>query len=356
MAKKMKFYVIDAYKVARDTGMGSRINTIMQTCFFAISGVLPREEAIDKIKYAIKKTYGKKGEEVVQKNYAAVDQTLANLHEVKVPAKVTSHAALPAAVPAAAPEFVQKVTAMMMAGLGDDLPVSAMPVDGTYPTGTTKWEKRNISQTVPVWLPEVCTQCGMCSMVCPHSVIRAKTYPESALAGAPAGFKSAPLKGKEVAPGSRYTLHGFVEDCTGCGLCVGVCPAKSKEQAGLRAINMQDKAPIQAQENAQRVFFEAREGRTGGRARPDHGQGPAVPGAATSSSRARAPAAARRPTSSSSARCSATACWWPTPPAAPPSTAATCPPRRGRTNARGAGRPGPTPCSRTTPSSASATA
>jgi pyruvate-ferredoxin/flavodoxin oxidoreductase len=255
--KKMKFYVIDAYKVARETGMGSRINTIMQTCFFAISGVLPRQEAIDKIKYAIKKTYGKKGDEVVQKNYVAVDQTLANLHEVAVPAKVTNRAALPATVSAAAPAFVQKTTAMMMAGLGDDLPVSAMPVDGTYPTGTTKWEKRGISQSVPVWLPDVCTQCGMCSLVCPHSVIRAKTYGEAALAGAPAGFKSAPLKGKDVAPGSRYTLHIHIEDCTGCALCVGVCPAKSKEQAGLRAINMQDKAPVQAQENANEVFFDA---------------------------------------------------------------------------------------------------
>ena len=253
--KKMKFYVIDGYKVGRETGMGSRINTIMQTCFFAISGVLPREEAIEKIKYSIKKTYGKKGDEVVQKNYQAVDQTLANLHEVKVPSAVTQKALPPPVVPAAAPAFVQKVTAMMIAGLGDDLPVSAMPVDGTYPTGTTKWEKRNISQSVPVWIAELCTQCGMCGMVCPHGVIRAKTYSESQLANAPTGFKSAALRGKDVPAGSRYTLQIGVEDCTGCALCIGVCPAKHKEQVGVRAINMKDKAPILEQEQKGWDFF-----------------------------------------------------------------------------------------------------
>jgi pyruvate-ferredoxin/flavodoxin oxidoreductase len=255
IAKKMKFYVIDGYQVGRETGMGSRINTIMQTCFFAISGVLPREEAIAKIKYSIQKTYGKKGEEVVQKNYQAVDQTLANLHEVKVPAAVTQKAAMPPVVPAAAPAFVQKVTAMMMAGLGDDLPVSAMPVDGTYPTGTTKWEKRNISQSVPVWIPELCTQCGMCGMVCPHGVIRAKTYTDDQLNGAPAGFKSAALRGKDVPANMKYTLQIGVEDCTGCALCIGVCPAKHKEQVGVRAINMKDKAPILEQEQKGWDFF-----------------------------------------------------------------------------------------------------
>ena len=253
--KKMKLYVIDGYKVARENGMGSRINTIMQTCFFAISGVLPREEAIAKIKYSIKKTYGKKGDEVVQKNFQAVDQTLANLHEVRVPAAVTQQAPLPPVVSARAPAFVQKVTSMMMAGLGDDLPVSAMPVDGTYPTGTTQWEKRNISQTVPVWIPELCTQCGMCGMVCPHGVIRAKTYTDDQLASAPAGFKSAALRGKDVPANLRYTLQIGVEDCTGCALCIGVCPAKHKEQAGVRAINMQDKAPILEQEQKGWDYF-----------------------------------------------------------------------------------------------------
>ena len=253
--KKMKFYVIDAYAVARETGMGTRINTVMQTCFFAISGVLPRDEAIAQIKKAIKKTYGRKGDEVVQKNYEAVDQTLAHLHEVTVPAAAKNGVALPPVVSAEAPRFVQDVTSMMMAGLGDDLPVSAMPVDGTYPTGTTKWEKRNISQDVPVWLPDVCTQCGMCGMVCPHSCIRSKIFNKADAAAAPESFKSAPLRGKDVPPGTRYTLQVYVEDCTGCTLCVSVCPAKSKEQAGLKAINMGDKAPILEAERANEAFF-----------------------------------------------------------------------------------------------------
>jgi pyruvate-ferredoxin/flavodoxin oxidoreductase len=255
LAKKLKFYVIDGYKVGRETGMGTRINTIMQTCFFAISGVLPRDEAIEKIKYTIKKTYGRKGEDVVRKNYEAVDQTLANLHEVKVPAGATSRLELPPVVSPKAPGFVQQVTARMMAGLGDDLPVSAMPVDGTYPLATTRWEKRNITASVPVWLPDVCTQCGMCEMVCPHACIRVKSYGEAALAGAPAGFKTAALRGKDVAPGSRYTLQIAVEDCTGCTLCVSVCPSKHKEHVGLKAINMGDKAPILEQERANLEFF-----------------------------------------------------------------------------------------------------
>ncbi|HMP75403.1 MAG TPA: pyruvate:ferredoxin (flavodoxin) oxidoreductase [Kiritimatiellia bacterium] len=254
--KKMKFYVIDAYTVARETGMGTRINTIMQTCFFAISGVLPREEAIAQIKKAIKKTYGRKGEDVVRKNNEAVDQTLAHLHEVKVPAAATGGVALPPVVSSEAPRFVQDVTSVMMAGLGDELPVSALPVDGTYPTGTTKWEKRNISQDVPVWVPDICTQCGMCGLVCPHSCIRSKIFNEADAVGAPASFKSVPLRGKDVAPGTRYTLQVFVEDCTGCTLCVSVCPAKSKEQAGVKAINMQDKAPILEAERANAAYFD----------------------------------------------------------------------------------------------------
>ena len=241
--KKLKFFVIDAYKVGQDTGMGTRINTIMQTCFFAISGVLPREDAIAKIKSSIKKTYGRKGEEVVKKNFEAVDHTLAHLYEVKVPAAVTSAIEFAPPVPAAAPAFVKNVTGKMIAALGDELPVSAMPVDGTYPVGTTKWEKRNISHNVPVWEPEICTQCGMCSLVCPHSVIRANVFNEADAKGAPAGFLSAARKGPGVAPGTRYTLQVYMEDCTGCALCVGVCPAKSKEKVGWRAINMQSKAP-----------------------------------------------------------------------------------------------------------------
>jgi pyruvate-ferredoxin/flavodoxin oxidoreductase len=194
--KQLKFFVIDGYKVADETGMGGRVNTIMQTCFFAISGVLPKDEAIEQIKHSIEKTYGKRGEAVVQKNFAAVDATLANLYEVKVPAKVTSTIEMRRAVPVQAPEFVQDVTAVIVAGLGDQLPVSKMPVDGTFPTGTAQWEKRNIALEIPVWDTEVCIQCGKCVMVCPHSVIRAKVYDEKYLANAPETFKSSPARWK----------------------------------------------------------------------------------------------------------------------------------------------------------------
>lgn len=253
--KKLSLYVIDGYKVAREAGMGNRINTVMQTCFFAISGVLPKDKAIEKIKGAIKKTYMKKGEEVVQKNFQAVDQTLANLYQVDVPSKVTSKREMPPAVPAHAPAFVQNVTAMMMAGKGDQLPVSALPVDGTYPTDTTRWEKRNVSQFVPIWEPEICIQCGNCSFVCPHSVIRAKFYDEAKLESAPQAFKTAPIDARGF-PDTRYTLQVLVEDCTGCGLCVQVCPAKSKEESGKKAINMGAKAPILEAERENIDFFE----------------------------------------------------------------------------------------------------
>ena len=256
IAKKLKFYAIDGSKVALDAGMGSRVNTIMQTCFFAISGVLPKDEAIEKIKYAIKKTYGRKGEEIVKKNYKAVDMTLENLCAIAVPAHVTSTKELPPVVSPQAPAFVQDVTAKIMAGLGDDLPVSAMPVDGTFPTGTTQWEKRNISLFVPVWEPEECIQCGNCSLVCPHACVRAKVYDAAALAGAPATFKSVEWKDREN-PGRKYTVQCSVEDCTGCALCVEVCPKKSKTQVGKRAINMAAKEPILAGEKANWTFFQA---------------------------------------------------------------------------------------------------
>ncbi|MEA3413390.1 MAG: pyruvate:ferredoxin (flavodoxin) oxidoreductase [Pseudomonadota bacterium] len=255
IARGMSLYVIDAYKVARDSGMGNRINTVMQTCFFAISGVLPREAAIDRIKQTIQKTYGKKGEEIVRKNFAAVDNSVANLHQVDVPARATATRQRPPTVPAQAPEFVQKVTAMMMAGKGDQLPVSVLPVDGTYPTGTTRWEKRNISQFVPVWEPDLCIQCGNCSFVCPHSVIRSKFYEESRLDAAPETFKSAPIDARGL-PDTRYSLQIFVEDCTGCGLCVDVCPAKSRTESGVKAINMKAKPPLE-QERANIGFFES---------------------------------------------------------------------------------------------------
>jgi len=253
--KKLKFYVIDGAQVARDTGMGTRTNTIMQTCFFAISGVMPKDKAIEKIKKSIEKTYGVKGEEVVRKNFEAVDHTVANLHEVEVPAKVTSNLEIPPTVPAAAPDFVQNVTAMMMAGRGDELPVSAMPNDGTYPSGTTQWEKRNISQYVPVWEPDICIQCGNCSFVCPHGVIRSKFYDKAALDGAPASFRAAPIDARGF-PDIRYTLQVYLEDCTGCTLCVEVCPVRSKEETGKRAINMAIKDPILIEEKANIDFFE----------------------------------------------------------------------------------------------------
>ena len=252
--RKVKFYVIDAYKVAEATGMGTRINTIMQTCFFAISGVLPKDEAIAKIKGAIKKTYGKKGEDVVKKNFEAVDQTLANLHEMKVPATATSKHEMPPPVPAEAPEYVRNVLGKIMSDQGDDLPVSAMPVDGTFPTATTKWEKRNISLNVPAWDPKTCIQCGNCAYVCPHACIRMKTVPQAALASAPQGFASTAVKAKGQED-KRYILQVAVEDCTGCGLCIQACPAKNKEQVSLKAINMVDKDPILERERANYSFF-----------------------------------------------------------------------------------------------------
>ncbi|HSN75664.1 MAG TPA: pyruvate:ferredoxin (flavodoxin) oxidoreductase, partial [Anaerolineae bacterium] len=252
--KKMKLYVIDAYDVAERTGMGGRINTIMQTCFFAISGVLPRDEAIEAIKHAIEKTYGKRGEKVVQQNFQAVDETIANLFEVPVPAAVTSSIELPPAVPAEAPEFVQYVTAEIIAGRGDLLPVSAMPVDGTYPTATTQWEKRNLALEIPIWDPEVCIQCGKCALVCPHATIRIKVFPQDDLAGAPESFRSTPYKGKEY-PGWLYSIQVAPEDCTGCGACVFVCPAKNKREPRFKAINMEPQPPLRQREAANYDFF-----------------------------------------------------------------------------------------------------
>jgi pyruvate-ferredoxin/flavodoxin oxidoreductase len=252
--KKLKFYVIDGDRVARETGMGGRINTIMQTCFFAISGVLPREEAIAAIKYAINKTYGKRGETVVRKNYAAVDAALDHLHEVAVPGKITALFDIRPPVPAAAPGFVQKVLAQIIAGNGDDLPVSAMPIDGTFPSGTAQWEKRNIALEIPEWDQELCIQCGKCVLVCPHSVIRAKVYDDSYLGNAPATFKAVAARWKDMKD-RKYTLQVAPEDCTGCTLCVQVCPAKSKSEVKHRAINMVPQPPLREAEAANWDFF-----------------------------------------------------------------------------------------------------
>ncbi len=252
--KKLKFYVIDAYDVAKKTGMGVRINTIMQTCFFAISGVLPREDAIAAIKHAIEKTYGKRGESVVKKNFAAVDASLAHLHEVQAPSAVSSAFDIRRAVPVEAPEFVQKTLAQIIAGEGDSVPVSLMPNDGTFPTATAQWEKRNIALEIPVWDEVLCIQCGKCILVCPHAVIRAKVYDEALLAGAPPTFKSVPARWKEFKD-KKYTLQAAPEDCTGCGLCIEVCPVKSKTEAKRKAINMAPQPPIREQERANWEFF-----------------------------------------------------------------------------------------------------
>jgi len=252
--KKLKFYVINAYAVAEKTGMGARINTIMQTCFFAISGILPRDEAITQIKKAIQKTYGKRGEAVVQKNFTAVDQTLANLHEVKVPAKVTSKLTRRAAVPAEAPDFVKNVLGPMIAFEGDSVPVSAMPVDGTFPTGTTKWEKRNIALEIPVWEADLCIQCGKCVFVCPHAAIRHNVYDKKFLEKAPATFKFMESKFKEF-PGMAYTVQVAPEDCTGCTLCMEACPAKDKTNPARKALNMAPQLPLREPEAANWNFY-----------------------------------------------------------------------------------------------------
>lgn len=252
--KKLRFFVIDGYKVAKETGMGGRINTIMQTCFFAISGVLPRAEAIQAIKDSIEYTYGKKGEQIVKMNFNAVDQTLANLHEVKVPAKATSMIDLPPVVSEKAPDFVKKVTAKIIAGLGDTLPVSALPVDGTFPVATAQWEKRNIALEIPVWDPEVCIQCNKCALVCPHATIRIKVYDEKYLADRPPTFKSTEYRGKEY-KGMKYTVQVAPEDCTGCALCVHVCPAKNKSETRLKAINMMPQLPLREPERLNWDFF-----------------------------------------------------------------------------------------------------
>ncbi|MGZ4311342.1 MAG: pyruvate:ferredoxin (flavodoxin) oxidoreductase, partial [Solirubrobacteraceae bacterium] len=255
LAKGIELYVIDAGRIARDAGLAGRTNTVLQTCFFAISGVLEAGHAIERIKASIAKTYGRRGAEVVERNQRAVDHTLAGLHRVSLPERVSSTREPPPIVPEDAPEFVRTVTAVMMAGHGDQLPVSAMPVDGTYPTGTTKYEKRNISDLVAVWDSELCSQCGNCSFVCPHSVIRSSYYDPSRLEGAPAGFKSAELNAPGL-PSTSYTLQVYVEDCTGCGLCVEACPVSAGGDPVRRAINLDEREPLLASERENVGFFE----------------------------------------------------------------------------------------------------
>jgi pyruvate-ferredoxin/flavodoxin oxidoreductase len=252
--KQLKPYCINATQVARNAGMGNRINTVMQVCFFALSGVLPREDAIEQIKKAIRKTYGKKGEEVVQRNMQAVDQTLENLHEIPVGDVSAEGKSEHSWVPDTAPEFVRNVLGTLMARKGDTVPVSALPVDGTYPSGTSQYEKRNVTQEVPEWDPEVCVQCGKCIMVCPHAVIRGKVYEPAALENAPANFKSADAKDK-VWSDLKFTIQVAAEDCTGCGVCVDVCPAKNRAEPRKKAINMVPQLPIREQERENWDFF-----------------------------------------------------------------------------------------------------
>ncbi|MFY9903683.1 MAG: pyruvate:ferredoxin (flavodoxin) oxidoreductase [Terriglobales bacterium] len=254
IAKKARFFIIDAYQVARETGMGSRMNTILQTCFFAISKVLPREQAIEAIRESIRHTYGKKGDEVVRQNLRAVDETLAHLFEVAVPERVTSQAEMPAAFSPQAPYFERNVLGVIYSGHGDEIPVSAFPVDGTFPTGTAKWEKRNIALEIPAWDTKVCIQCGKCAMVCPHAVIRIKVYDSKELAGAPATFKSTEVRDKEW-KGLNYTIQVAPEDCTGCGICVDICPAKNKSETRLKAINMVPQPPLREPERDNWDFF-----------------------------------------------------------------------------------------------------
>ena len=253
--KKLKFYVINGYEVAEKTGMGGRMNTIMQTAFFAISGVLPREQAITQIKHAIEKTYGKRGEAVVKKNFAAVDASIESLFEVEVPEKATSKSTRRPAVPKEAPDFVKNVIGPMLVFEGDDIPVSAMPVDGTFQTGTTQWEKRNLTLEIPVWEPDLCIQCGKCMIVCPHAVIRQKIFDDKLLAGAPETFKHMPSKFKEFSQGMAYSVQVAPEDCTGCTLCVEVCPVKDKTQVGRKALNMASQLPLRESENKNWDFF-----------------------------------------------------------------------------------------------------
>ena len=253
--KNLQVYTINATQVAKEAGMGSRINTVMQVCFFALAGVLSREDAIAQIKKAIRKTYGKKGEEIVQMNIKAVDSALEHLYQVPIPATVTPEAfELRPSIPDTAPAFVREVLGKIIARHGDELPVSALPNDGTYPTATSQWEKRNIAQEIPVWDADVCVQCGKCVLVCPHAVIRSKVYDEAELATAPETFKVANAKDHDW-KGLKFTIQVAAEDCTGCGICVDVCPAKNKSQPRLRAINMAPQLPLREQERVNWDFF-----------------------------------------------------------------------------------------------------
>ncbi len=349
LARHIRLYVIDATRVAQDAGMGKRINTVMQACFFALSGVLPREEAVQQIKQAIKKSYQGKGQAVVDRNYAAVDAALDHLHEVEIPTDRLSNRPLDELVPKEAPRFVREVTAAMMRGHGDDLPVSMLPADGTYPSGTTRWEKSNVSDRVPVWDKDLCIQCGNCSFVCPHSVIRAKFFHESALRDAPPDFRSAPISARGF-PETRYTLQVYLEDCTGCRLCIDACPVRSPDDPDVRAINMADKAPVLEQGNT--ISTSSRPCRSM-IVRPWISRRFAAPSFSNrcSNSPARVPVAAKRRMCACCHSCLVRACWSPMRPAVRRFTVAICRRRHGARTSRAAVPHGQIPCSRTTQNS-----
>ncbi len=337
--------------------MGRRINTVMQTCFFAISGILPQDQAIAAIKRAVEKTYGRKGRRIAEQNYRAIDATMAALQRVDVPA--TLAAATDGAAPIVAAgldAFTRRVTIPLIQGKGDALPVSLLPVDGTWPTGTARHEKRNIALEIPVWDEKLCTQCGKCVFVCPHSAIRAKVFPAERVADAPIAFKHVPARSKDYAPGTHMSYQVAPEDCTGCTLCVDVCPIRDKSNVSHKALNMAPQPPLRAQEAENWDYFLKLP-----RPRPPRRQAhhhPRLHAAAAAVRVLRRLRGLRRdalhpawPPSSS-----ATACWWPTPPAARRSTAATCRPRPTPPTPTAAARRGTTRCSRTTPNSASACA
>ncbi|OAI15243.1 MULTISPECIES: pyruvate:ferredoxin (flavodoxin) oxidoreductase [Methylomonas] len=255
LEKRIRFYVIDAYAVAEQCGMGKRINTIMQTCFFAISGVLPQQQAIAAVKHAVEKTYGKKGQRIVELNFKAIDETLSGLHQVMLPGRADSTFDLQAPVAANAPDFVRRVTGEIIAGRGDALPVSAMPADGTFPTGTAAYEKRNLALAIPVWETDLCTQCGKCPMVCPHAAIRSKIFSTDTVADAPATFKHAAMLGKDFPAGLSISYQVAPEDCTGCGLCVDICPIRDKSNASRKALNMAPQAPLREPESQNWDYF-----------------------------------------------------------------------------------------------------
>jgi len=255
ISKKIRFYVIDAYAVADKTGMGKRINTIMQTCFFAISGVLPQADAITAIKHAVQKTYGKKGQRIVELNFTAIDETLASLHQVNLPLTVSSVFDIKSTIRATAPDFVKRVTGEIIAGYGNELPVSVMPIDGTFPTGTAQYEKRNLALEIPVWETDLCTQCGKCVMVCPHAVIRSKIFETDQLVNPPDTFKHTPVLGKDFPTGLSMSYQVSPEDCTGCTLCVDICPIRDKSNASRKALNMQAQPPLRATEAQNWDYF-----------------------------------------------------------------------------------------------------